>query len=138
MKSFQVPPQRCASTSNMGVDNKAIVECFFDSDASNTATYLVACPETDRCVVIDPVLDFDYPSCTLEPKQAKKILTRIEEKKWKLDYILETHVHADHITSAQYLREKTGAQVIHSPLLVLRDIIQQPKLKHKGLHWRGD
>jgi glyoxylase-like metal-dependent hydrolase (beta-lactamase superfamily II) len=90
---------------------KAHVECFFDHNASNTSTFLVVCPETNHCVIIDPVLDFDYPSCTFEPKQANQILARIQEKGYVLDYIFETHAHADHVTSSQYLKEKTGAKV---------------------------
>eukprot|EP00008_Paramoeba_atlantica_P008181 CAMPEP_0201476890 /NCGR_PEP_ID=MMETSP0151_2-20130828/2022_1 /ASSEMBLY_ACC=CAM_ASM_000257 /TAXON_ID=200890 /ORGANISM="Paramoeba atlantica, Strain 621/1 / CCAP 1560/9" /LENGTH=258 /DNA_ID=CAMNT_0047857431 /DNA_START=476 /DNA_END=1253 /DNA_ORIENTATION=+ len=60
---------------------------------------------------IDPVWDFDFPSGSLRTTQAEKILKRADEQGWTIEWILETHAHADHVTSSQYLKKKTGAKV---------------------------
>jgi len=61
--------------------------------------------------VIDTVLDFDVPSFSFNTKQADRVLVRLDEKKWTLEWVLETHAHADHITAAHYFKKKTGAKV---------------------------
>jgi glyoxylase-like metal-dependent hydrolase (beta-lactamase superfamily II) len=98
------------TTSFAMAKQSAIVELFYDSSTS-TATYLVGCSETKKCAVIDPVWDFDLPSGALRTKQADSLLNRIGEQGWSLDWILETHAHADHLSSSQYLKKKGGGKV---------------------------
>lgn len=86
------------------------VEAFFD-DATNTATYVVSDPASKRCAVIDPVLDYDAASGRTSTNSVASILRYIRSKELSLDWIFETHVHADHLTSAPYLREVLGGQV---------------------------
>ncbi len=86
------------------------VKAFFD-EATNTVTYLVADPATGRAAVIDPVLDYDHRSGKASASSADAILRDAAERGLHIDWILETHAHADHLTAAPYLRAKTGAKV---------------------------
>ena len=86
------------------------VKAFFD-DATNTVTYLVADPATGRAAVIDPVLDYDHRSGKASASSADAILRDAAERGLHIDWILETHAHADHLTAAPYLSAKTGAKV---------------------------
>lgn len=74
----------------------------------NTCTwqYVVADPVTSAAVVIDSVLDFDPSKTTVSTESADALLALIDAKKYRVDKILETHVHADHLTAAKYLQQK--------------------------------
>ena len=87
-----------------------IIHAFFD-EPTNTVSYLVADPGTRRAAVIDPVLDYDHKSGKASVKSAEAILARAAEKEFKIGLILETHVHADHLSGAPYIKLKTGAKV---------------------------
>ncbi|MEY3018941.1 MAG: hypothetical protein RL336_2076, partial [Pseudomonadota bacterium] len=80
---------------------------FFDRPTF-TYSYVVHCPDTKRCAIIDSVLDFDYASGKTSTEMADRVLAYIDEHKLSVDLILETHVHADHLSAAPYLKEKTG------------------------------
>lgn len=87
-----------------------IIEGFFDPP-TNTVSYLVADPVTKTAAVIDPVLDFDLPSGEVSIASAEKIIARAKEKNWRIDWVLETHAHADHLSAAPYIKAKTGARI---------------------------
>ncbi len=89
---------------------KQTIESFFD-EQTYTVTYLVIDEATKHCAIIDPVLDFDSISGKFSNKSAAKVLARITDLALECKWILETHIHADHISAASYLREKTGAKV---------------------------
>jgi glyoxylase-like metal-dependent hydrolase (beta-lactamase superfamily II) len=84
-----------------------VVKEFFDRPTF-TYSYVVHCPDTKRCAIIDSVLDFDYASGKTSTEMADRVLAYIDEHKLSVDLILETHVHADHLSAAPYLKEKTG------------------------------
>ena len=86
------------------------VEAFFD-EPTFTFSYLVSDPATGRAAIVDPVLEFDQPSGRRSTAGADAILAHAERQGLKVEWILETHAHADHLTAAPYLREKTGAKV---------------------------
>jgi len=86
------------------------VQAFFD-EPTNTVSYLVADPATRRAAVIDPVLDFDAATGEASVRSADAILCAAEQERFAIDWILETHAHADHLTAAPYLRQRTGARV---------------------------
>ncbi len=88
----------------------ANVTAFFDQ-ATFTFSYVVEDVETKQCVIIDSVLDFDYASGSSSLVAADKILNFITNNKLQVKWILETHVHADHISAAPYLKERTGASI---------------------------
>ena len=86
------------------------VESFFDNETF-TLTHLVTDPATNKAALIDPVLDYDPKSGRTSTKSADSVLARITERGLTLEWILETHVHADHLTAAAYIRNKTGAKL---------------------------
>lgn len=85
--------------------SKAIVKTFFEKDTF-TCVYVVSCPETKKAAVIDTVLDLDVQRGSIETKHADLVLEHIKENGLTVDWILETHVHADHATAAQYYKQK--------------------------------
>lgn len=89
--------------------HKPNIESFFDSQTS-TWTYLVWCSQSLNCAVIDSVLDFDINSGKISTASADQLINFINEKNLKLQWILETHIHADHLTAANYLKEKLGGK----------------------------
>ncbi|PTX46383.1 glyoxylase-like metal-dependent hydrolase (beta-lactamase superfamily II) [Gemmobacter caeni] len=86
------------------------VHAFFD-EATNTITYVVQEPEGRACAVIDSVLDFDYPSGRTDTRSADAVIAFIREQGLDLKWVLETHVHADHLSAAPYIQEALGGQI---------------------------
>lgn len=86
------------------------IEAFFDPHTF-TITYLVSDPPTRRAVIIDPVLDFDPKSGRTSTQSAATVLAAARAKKLSIEWILETHAHADHLSAAAFLKEQTGAKV---------------------------
>lgn len=86
------------------------IQAFFDP-ATFTVSYLVSDPASRRAAIIDPVLDFDVKSGRTATLSADKILAAAKAADLAIDWILETHVHADHLSAAAYLKERTGAPV---------------------------
>lgn len=82
------------------------VNAFFD-EATNTVTYVVSDPSSNLCVIIDPVLDFDAASGRTSTKSADAVIDFTRANDLEVAWILETHAHADHLSAAQYLKEKT-------------------------------
>lgn len=87
------------------------ITAFFD-EATFTITYLVVDPKTSRAVIIDPVLDYDHRGGSLSTRSAQVVLDAAAAQGAKIDYILETHVHADHLSSAPFLKAQTGAEIV--------------------------
>jgi glyoxylase-like metal-dependent hydrolase (beta-lactamase superfamily II) len=86
------------------------IRSFFDPE-SFTVTYLVWDPATRRGVIIDPVLDFDPASGRWRTTSADAVLAATAAEGVSLDYVLETHAHADHLSAAQHIRAQTGARI---------------------------
>lgn len=86
------------------------VTTFFDRETF-TCSHLVVDPDTSICAVIDPVLDYDPASGRTATRSADSIVKAIGDKGFSLQWILETHVHADHISAAPYLKETLGGQI---------------------------
>jgi len=108
------------------------IAAFFD-EATNSVSYLVSDPATRAAAVIDPVLDFDPASGTIATRSADQILSAAGEQGLRIDWVLETHVHADHLSAAAVIRERTGAKVgigrgisgvqaVFGPMLGARDL----------------
>ena len=83
---------------------------FFEN-ATNTISYLVSDPDTLQAAIIDSVLDYDQASGRTSTDSADRILNGVAKQGLKVVWILETHAHADHLTAASYLRDKTGAPI---------------------------
>ena len=88
----------------------ATIRAFFD-EPTNTVSYLVWDPATKRGAVIDPVLDWDNRSGTADVAFADRILAAAAEEGVAIDWVLETHAHADHLTAAPYIKARTGAPI---------------------------
>ncbi|MBZ6377896.1 MBL fold metallo-hydrolase [Pacificimonas flava] len=86
------------------------IEAFFD-EPTHTISYLVSDPETKDAAVIDPVLDFDLDSGEADVRSADAILEAAAHQGLNVRYILETHAHADHLSAAPYLKQRTGALI---------------------------
>src|SRR5215469_4538886 len=86
------------------------IQDFFD-EATFTVSYLVSDPASRRAVIIDPVLDFDPGPAHTSTKSAQALLSAADAGKLSIDWILETHAHADHLSAAAFLKEKTGAKI---------------------------
>ena len=87
-----------------------LIQAFFH-EPTNTVSYLVSDPSTRESAVIDPVLDFDARSGRRATRSAEVILAAAAAAELRVVWILETHVHADHLSAAQYLKSATGARV---------------------------
>lgn len=86
------------------------IEAFLDS-CSETYSYVVYDQMGGHCAIIDPVLDFDYKSGRTDTRSAEQIVEFCQTNELQVDWILETHAHADHLSAAPFLRQKTGAKV---------------------------
>ena len=89
---------------------KPIITAFFDV-STNTISYAVCDPITKSCAVIDSVMDIDYASGRITHDNADRIVDYITKNELTLDWIIETHVHADHLSAAPYLQEKLGGKI---------------------------
>ena len=87
------------------------IQAFFD-EATFTVTYLVADPVTRTAAIIDPVLDYDPKSGRTSTKSADDVLAAAKRGDLRVDWILETHAHADHLSAGSYLRGKSAAKIV--------------------------
>ena len=115
---------------------KPAIRAFFD-EPTNTVSYLVADPETKRAAVIDPVLDYDHASGKASTKSADVILAAAAAEGLGIDWVLETHAHADHLSGAPYIKLKTGAKVgigehIRDVQKIFRPVFNATDLKGDG------
>jgi glyoxylase-like metal-dependent hydrolase (beta-lactamase superfamily II) len=87
---------------------KPDIRSFFDPTTS-TVTHVVACPATRRAAIIDPVLDYDPKSGRTATVHADEVIAHVQAQGLAVDWILETHAHADHLSAAPYLRQRLGS-----------------------------
>jgi glyoxylase-like metal-dependent hydrolase (beta-lactamase superfamily II) len=87
-----------------------IIRAFFD-EPTNTVSYLVADPATRKAAAIDPVLDYDHNSGTVDTRSVEAMLKAAGEAGFVIEWALETHAHADHLSGAPYIKAKTGARI---------------------------
>ena len=98
------------------------VQHFFD-DPTNTFSYVVQDPDSRACAIIDSVLDFDYAAGRTDVRSADEIIRFIRDNQLEVEWILETHVHADHLSAAPYLHEQLGGQTgIGHKIMEVQDI----------------
>jgi glyoxylase-like metal-dependent hydrolase (beta-lactamase superfamily II) len=115
------------------------IQAFFD-EQTFTVTYLVSDPQTRRAVIIDPVLDFDPKSARTATRSARQVLAAVKEGGLAVDWILETHAHADHLSAAAYLKTATGAKIaigehIKDVQSVFAPIFDAQDVKGDGAHF---
>ena len=86
------------------------VTAFFDDDA-NTISYVVSDPVSNACAIIDPVMEFDYSAGRITQHGADKIIAFVREQGLTLEWLIETHVHADHLSGAPYIQDILGGKI---------------------------
>jgi len=86
------------------------VKAFFDKN-TNTFSYVVNDPQTAQCAIIDSVLDYDAASATTSTEHADQMIAYVKSQGLTVEWILETHVHADHLTAAPYLKQQLGGKI---------------------------
>ena len=87
--------------------------------ATNTISYIVADPGSRQCAVIDSVLDFDYASGRTSTESADRLIKAVREAGWEVEWILESHVHADHLSAAPHVQECVGGKIGISEKIVM-------------------
>ena len=92
------------------MNQKPDVKAFFDQQ-SNTISYVVKDPQSEFCAVIDAVMQFDYAAGRLSYDSADEMINYISSNQLTLEWIIETHVHADHLSGAPYIQEKLGGKI---------------------------
>lgn len=95
---------------------RPIVQSFFDPHTF-TVTYIVQDPGSSACAIVDPVLDFDAAAGRTYTNSADKIIAHVRTHDLRVQWIIETHVHADHLTAAQYLQTQLGGQTVIGALV---------------------
>ena len=109
---------------------------FFD-DATNTISYVVRDPSGNACAIIDSVLDFDYSSGRTDTVSADKVIAFVQENKLDVQWILESHVHADHLSAAPYIQERVGGKIgIGDNIRVVQDTFG--KVFNEGTEFQRD
>jgi glyoxylase-like metal-dependent hydrolase (beta-lactamase superfamily II) len=114
----------------------AKIQAFFD-EPTNTVSYLVWDPETLRGVVIDPVLDFDPASGVVDDGSVNELLRAAADHGIAIEWVLETHVHADHLSGAPLIKQRTGARIaigehVREVQTIFRPIFGADDLKADG------
>jgi glyoxylase-like metal-dependent hydrolase (beta-lactamase superfamily II) len=92
------------------MSSRTTVQPFFD-EKTWTVSYVVSDNATDAAAIVDPVLDFDFKSGRTATIQADKILSYVRDRRLTVQWILETHAHADHLSGARYLQENIGGRI---------------------------
>ncbi|MTI18220.1 MBL fold metallo-hydrolase [Rhodobacteraceae bacterium RKSG542] len=98
------------STFAIDLAKRPQVKAFFDPD-TNTISYVVKDPDSNAAAVIDSVLDIDYAAGRISYAHADEIIEYIKQNDLKLEWLIETHVHADHLSAAPYIQEKLGGKI---------------------------
>ncbi|KCZ45928.1 MULTISPECIES: MBL fold metallo-hydrolase [unclassified Hyphomonas] len=113
-----------------------VVTAFFD-EPTYTVSYVVTDPETKVCAVVDSVLDFDPASGRTNTESADEIIEFIQKNDLKVEWILETHVHADHLSAAPYIQEKLGGKIaIGAEIRTVQDTFG--KIFNEGTRFQRD
>jgi glyoxylase-like metal-dependent hydrolase (beta-lactamase superfamily II) len=120
----------------VNMDIKPEVQAFFD-EATNTISYIVKDPSSNACAIIDSVMDIDYAAGRITYDHADDLIQQIEAQGLKLEWIIETHVHADHLSAAPYIQQKLGGKIgIGSKIMVVQNTFG--KVFNEGTEFQRD
>ena len=115
---------------------KPDVKAFFD-EATFTVTFVVKDPESQACAIVDSVLDFDYASGRTDTRSADAVIAHVRDEGLEVEWILETHVHADHLSAAPYIQERVGGKIgIGDRIKVVQDTFG--KIFNEGTEFQRD
>jgi glyoxylase-like metal-dependent hydrolase (beta-lactamase superfamily II) len=119
---------------NMNV--KPEIKAFFD-EATNTISYIVKDPASQSCAIIDSVMDIDYAAGRITYDHADELIAYIEKNNLKLEWIIETHVHADHLSAAPYIQQKLGGKIgVGDKIMVVQETFG--KVFNEGTEFQRD
>jgi len=120
----------------INLNTKADVNAYFD-EATNTISYLVKDPSSNHCAIIDSVMDMDYAAGRITYENADKLINEIQSRELKLDWIIETHVHADHLSAAPYIQQKLGGKIgVGEKIMVIQETFG--KIFNEGTEFQRD
>ncbi len=112
------------------------VSAHFD-EATNTISYIVKDPNSNHCAIIDSVMDIDYAAGRITHDHADILIAEIKQRKLKLDWIIETHVHADHLSAAPYLQSELGGKIgVGEKIMVIQETFG--KVFNEGTEFQRD
>ncbi len=115
---------------------KPVVTPFFDAD-TNTISYVVKDPGSSNCAIIDSVMDFDYPAGRITYRSADAMIAFVHAHRLELEWLIETHVHADHLSGAPYIQQFLGGKVgIGAQIAVVQDTFG--KVFNEGTEFKRD
>jgi glyoxylase-like metal-dependent hydrolase (beta-lactamase superfamily II) len=115
---------------------KPEVKAFFD-EPTNTVTYVVRDPTSNACAVIDSVMDIDYAAGRIAYDSADSVIAYIQQHDLKLEWLIETHVHADHLSGAPYIQKKLGGKIgIGENIVIVQDTFG--KVFNEGTEFQRD
>lgn len=118
------------------MDVQPQIEGFFD-EATNTISYIAKDPDSNHCAIIDSVMDIDYAAGRITSDHADLLIERIKQQGLTLDWIIETHVHADHLSAAPYLQEKLGGKIgVGAKIMVIQETFG--KVFNEGTEFQRD
>ncbi len=112
------------------------VSAHFD-EATNTISYIVKDPGSPHCAIVDSVMDIDYAAGRITYDHADKLIAEIESRGLTLDWIIETHVHADHLSAAPYIQAKLGGKIgVGEKIMVVQETFG--KVFNEGTEFQRD
>ncbi|MGC1495772.1 MAG: MBL fold metallo-hydrolase [Sulfitobacter sp.] len=115
---------------------KPDVSAHFD-EATNTITYIVKDPSSNHCAIIDSVMDIDYAAGRITYEAADRLIAEIKDRGLTVDWIIETHVHADHLSAAPYLQDKLGGKIgVGEKIMVIQETFG--KVFNEGTEFQRD
>ncbi|WP_171239315.1 MBL fold metallo-hydrolase [Ruegeria sp. HKCCA5491] len=120
----------------INLNTKPDVQAFFDV-ATNTISYIVKDPSSAACAIVDSVMDIDYAAGRITYDHADALIHQIQSQGLRLEWIIETHVHADHLSAAPYIQGKLGGKIgIGSKIMVVQDTFG--KVFNEGTEFQRD
>ncbi|WP_300548527.1 MBL fold metallo-hydrolase [Roseovarius sp.] len=112
------------------------VSAHFDED-TNTISYIVKDPSSNHCAIVDSVMDIDYAAGRITYDHADALIAEIQNRGLTLDWIIETHVHADHLSAAPYIQEKLGGKIgVGEKIMIVQDTFG--KVFNEGTEFQRD
>ncbi|OIQ26953.1 MAG: MBL fold metallo-hydrolase [Alphaproteobacteria bacterium MedPE-SWcel] len=120
----------------VNMDVKPEVSAHFD-EATNTISYIVKDPGSTHCAIIDSVMDIDYAAGRITYDHADALIAEVKERGLTVDWIIETHVHADHLSAAPYLQDALGGKIgVGEKIMVVQETFG--KIFNEGTEFQRD